>query len=149
MKKAIYFDMDGTIADLYHQPNWLERLRNEQAEPYRDAVPLISREDFTNIVNTLKRMGYRVGIISWLSKLSSEDFKKRVRKVKKEWLYLHYGKIFDEVHLVAYGTPKHKVAKLTPSILVDDNTDINQAWETSGGVAIHAKEIHRLLEIVK
>lgn len=26
--KAIYFDMDGTIANLYGVPNWLEGLRN-------------------------------------------------------------------------------------------------------------------------
>ena len=26
MQKAIYFDMDGTIADFYGVPNWLEYL---------------------------------------------------------------------------------------------------------------------------
>ena len=36
---AIYFDMDGTIADLYNQPNWLKRLREFDPKPYRVPNP--------------------------------------------------------------------------------------------------------------
>ena len=32
--KMICFDMDGTIADLYAVPNWLDKLRAEDASPY-------------------------------------------------------------------------------------------------------------------
>ena len=28
--KKIYFDMDGTVYDLYGMKNWLEMLRNEE-----------------------------------------------------------------------------------------------------------------------
>lgn len=31
--KMICFDMDGTIADLYAVPNWLDKLRAEDASP--------------------------------------------------------------------------------------------------------------------
>ena len=40
MKKMICFDMDGTIADLYNVPNWLPKLRAEDASPYEDAAPI-------------------------------------------------------------------------------------------------------------
>ena len=43
MKKAIFWDMDGTIADLYNVPNWLDKLRAEDTSPYREAKPLFSR----------------------------------------------------------------------------------------------------------
>lgn len=35
MEKMIWFDMDGTIADLYGVENWLEDLRNEVARPIK------------------------------------------------------------------------------------------------------------------
>ena len=42
MKKEICFDMDGTIANLYGEKNWLERLRNEDETPYANAKPLVN-----------------------------------------------------------------------------------------------------------
>lgn len=36
----IIVDMDGTIANLYHYPNWLERIRAHDASPYREAKPM-------------------------------------------------------------------------------------------------------------
>ena len=37
--KAIYFDMDGTIADLYGRDGWLDDLMNEYTRPYREVIP--------------------------------------------------------------------------------------------------------------
>ena len=34
MKKAIYFDLDGTLANLYGVENWLEYLIKEDTYPY-------------------------------------------------------------------------------------------------------------------
>ena len=41
MEKAIYFDMDGTIADLYGVDGWLDDLMNESTRPYAAAAPLL------------------------------------------------------------------------------------------------------------
>lgn len=41
MIKAIYFDMDGTIADLYGQYGWKADLEAERTTPYRNAKPLL------------------------------------------------------------------------------------------------------------
>ena len=37
MEKAIYFDMDGTIANLYAVENWLDMLRAFNPTPYEQA----------------------------------------------------------------------------------------------------------------
>lgn len=148
MKKAIYFDMDGTLADFYNEPNWLADLVAQKTDPYVNAKPLIGREELTNIIETLRARGYVIGVISWLSKLSTKEYKTQVRRAKQAWLYEHFGNIFSELHFVGYGTPKHRVAKLMPSILVDDNQGINKAWAKHGGLAIDAKDITKILQIV-
>ena len=35
--RTIWFDMDGTIANLYGVENWLPKLRAHDASPYADA----------------------------------------------------------------------------------------------------------------
>ncbi len=66
--KAIYFDMDGTIADLYGVENWLDSLIHEQTKPYRVAKPLVNMRKLGRLLNLLKEQGYHIGIVSWLSK---------------------------------------------------------------------------------
>ena len=66
MAKAIYFDMDGTLADFYAIENWLRYLENESAFPYSACVPLINRRgEFARLIRGLQARGYVVGIISW------------------------------------------------------------------------------------
>ena len=74
MDKAIYFDMDGTIADLYNQPDWLPKLRAENPAPYADAELMVDAEQFQIMVNELKRQGYLVGVISWSSREATDEY---------------------------------------------------------------------------
>ena len=37
---TVYFDMDGTIADLYKPTDWLERLLRGDETLYKDAAPM-------------------------------------------------------------------------------------------------------------
>jgi hypothetical protein len=46
----------------------------------------------------------------------------------------------DEVHMVKYGTPKHRVAKIRHGILIDDNSAVREAWEKYGGETINPIE---------
>lgn len=138
MAKAIYFDMDGTIADLYGVDAWLDKLMAEDASPYEQARPLVDLEKLSARLEDLRKLGYTIGVISWLSKQATKEYKKQVRQAKREWL----KKIkfqFDEIHLVAYGTPKHKVAKVKKGYLVDDDVKVIKDWVKSGGGVIHAK----------
>ena len=77
--KAIYFDMDGTLVDFYGVPNWLPKLRSYDPSPYTQAKPLLNFSLFARYVNILQRLGYTVGIISWLSKDSIPVYDEAVR----------------------------------------------------------------------
>lgn len=129
----IYLDMDGTIADLYGVENWLENLVNGDDRPYRIAERIVEEEVLVNLVNC----GYELGIVSWLSKNSSKEYDKMVRKAKKEWLAKNFPNIhFSEIHIVKYGTPKSKVVKEKNGILFDDEEKNRNEWK---GLAIDAK----------
>lgn len=135
-EKEIVFDMDGTIADLYGVENWLDMLRNENPLPYEIANPMYNMKNLAYILNALKEQGWVITITSWLAMNSSKEYKKLVRQAKKEWLEKwHFP--YDEIHLVQYGTPKHRVTKADRHILVDDNENVRNAWN---GETINAKE---------
>ena len=126
---TIYFDMDGTIADLYGVSEWLPRLRAEDATPYTDAAPMVDVAEFQLQLAILQNRGYKLGIISWLSKNSSKSYKKAVTKAKKEWLIGTFPEItFDEMHFVQYGTRKDYVAKDKHGIIFDDDERVREKW---------------------
>lgn len=133
MNKAIYFDMDGSIADLYGVEGWLEGLRAHDPSPYVEAEPMWDMGELESIVSELKSNGYIIGVITWLSKESTKEYDRAVRTAKRLWLEAHgLWKHLDEVHMVKYGTPKHHIAKVRNSILVDDNEDVRKSWEKGG-----------------
>ena len=126
MTKAIYFDMDGTIANLYGVDGWLDCIINEYTKPYREAKALVNMRQLGKELNRLKQNGYTIGIISWLAKGATEDYNRRVAKAKREWLAKHIGAVqFDEVHIVEYGTPKQTLGN---GILFDDEEPNRTNW---------------------
>ena len=129
MAKMICFDMDGTIADLYSVPNWLDKLRAEDSSPYSDAAPMWDMEELRKILLLLIGEGWEVRVISWLSKDSSASYKDGVRKAKLEWL-AKYDFPYRRCHLVAYGTTKADCVRrwASPAILVDDNEKVRNGW---------------------
>lgn len=146
--KKIYFDMDGTIADLYGVENWLPMLRAEDATPYRIAKPLVNITRFNVLCGLLRRQGYEIGVISWLSKESSKEYKKTVRAAKREWLKKYFPACGNEIHLVQYGTPKHSIVKAKGAILFDDEYKNGVSWERNGGEWINPteKRIEKVLQ---
>ena len=89
MTKAIYFDMDGTIANLYGVDGWLNMLINEDTTPYAKATPLVRLCTLARMLNRLQRDGWHIGIVSWLSKNGSENYNNAVTETKMEWLKNH------------------------------------------------------------
>ena len=138
-ERKIYFDMDGTIADLYGFNNWLDKLLQEDTTPYQQANPLYDLEKLNSLLNTLKTFGYKIGIITWGSKNASENYNKEVRKVKRQWIKEKIPTI-NEFHFQKYGTPKHKASyqniRINQDILIDDNAEVRKLWEQKGGLAI-------------
>ena len=130
MKGIICFDMDGTIADLYGVPNWLEKLRAEDPSPYYEAKPLVDMDKLRSICLALITEGWEIRVISWLSKDSSEQYKNEVRLAKKAWLW-HNHFPFTKANLIAYGTTKADCVRRAgdcPKVLIDDNEKIRQGW---------------------
>lgn len=129
MKTTIFFDMDGTIADLYGVENWLDYLINADALPYEIAKPLVRLSALARILNRLQKQGYKIGVISWLAKNSDVTYDEKVTKAKKEWLKKHLASVmFDEIHIVKYGTPKQTFANTENDILFDDEEKNRTSW---------------------
>ena len=144
MSTTIYFDMDGTIANLYGVENWLDYLIASDALPYEIAKPLIRLNAFARVLNRLQKQGYKIGIISWLAKNSDTDYDEKVTKAKKEWLKKHLTSVnFDEIHIVKYGTPKQTFAKTKNDILFDDEEKNRNDWTGK------AFDVNKIIEILK
>ncbi len=127
--RTIYFDMDGTIADLYSVTNWLEKLRAESALPYEMAKPLVRLSSLARILNNLQRKGYRLGVISWTAKNGSPEYNEKVKKAKEKWLKAHMKSVhWDEINIVPYGTPKQNFAKMKFDVLFDDEAENRKNW---------------------
>lgn len=127
MSKALIFDMDGTIADLYNVENWLEKLRAEDASPYRDAKPMYDMDTLNVILDIFHGMGYRIVVVSWGAMDATREYNKAVKRAKLDWLNSH-GFPYDEVHVVKYGTPKQNFIKDNLSILIDDNDEVRASF---------------------
>lgn len=141
MTKAIYFDMDGTIADLYGVDNWLDYLIKYDSTPYEIAKPMLNMSVLARILNCLQREGYIIGIISWLSKTSTPEYGKKVRQAKINWLKKHLKSVkFDSIQIVDYGTPKYTLGK---GILFDDEVENRNAWGEG------AYDVDNILEVLK
>ena len=144
MTTTIFFDMDGTIADLYGVENWLDYLIASDAFPYEIAKPLIKLNALARILNRLQKQGYKVGVISWLAKNSNTAYDEKVTRAKKEWLKKHLASVnFDEIHIVKYGTPKQTFAKTENDILFDDEEKNRNDWTGK------AFDVNEIIEILK
>lgn len=130
--KMVVFDMDGTIADLYAVPNWLQMLRAEDPTPYAVAEPMWKMDILADVLNELRANGIEIRIVTWLSKDSTEEYKNLVRKAKLEWLE-EMGFPFDNFHGVQYGATKANSVRRyleeeETAILIDDNAKVRNGW---------------------
>lgn len=144
----IYFDMDGTIADLYGVDGWLEMLRSGNPKPYKEAKPLVNMRVLARVLHTLQAEGIDIGIISWLSRSGSEDYAEKVTATKIKWLKTHLGSVeFNEIHIIPYGIPKSTVAK-KGSILFDDEAPNRKEFTTADNNNM-AFDADNIIEVLK
>lgn len=141
MKKEIWFDMDGTIADLYGVEGWLEMLIDSDPTPYEIARPLLRMATLARLLNRLQREGWKIGIVSWLSKNSDEVYDVFVELAKRDWLYKHLRSVrFDYIDILPYGTPKENGRN---GILFDDEERNRKNWNGT------AYDVSEILEVLK
>lgn len=139
--REINFDMDGTIANLYGVDGWLTDLINKNTRPYAEAKALLNLQALARVLNRLQRNGYKLRVISWLAKNSNEDYDKAVAETKMKWLAKHLASVqWDEIQIVAYGTPKQTLGN---GILFDDEEPNRKAWNGT------AYDVNNIIEILK
>ena len=143
MKKTmIWFDMDGTIADLYGVENWLPMLIAKDPTPYREAGVLVNMNLLARRLHAVQRAGYTIGIVSWLSKTSTAEYDEAVTAAKLNWLAKHLPSVeWDEIKIVAYGTNKRELCG--GGILFDDENKNREIW---GEGAYEPAEIFNILK---
>lgn len=147
MKKlnvTINFDLDGTLCHLYGVDGWLEMLRAEDETPYVIAKPLLRLSALARILNRLQREGYRLGVISWLSKSGTEEYNEKVTNAKMNWLAEHLPSVmWDKITIVEYGTPKEMYCDSLLDILFDDEEQNRKNWN---GIAFDVDDIIGVLK---
>jgi hypothetical protein len=142
----IWLDMDGTIADLYAVNNWLDMLRAYDPAPYVNAKPIVNMSLLARLLNKRQREGFKICIISALSKDPTPSYDHAVIEAKKAWLQRHLPSVhFDEMRFVPYTFEKNKV-NTGKDILFDDENRHLDAWT---GTAIHASYILTALRTLK
>lgn len=132
MVKMICFDLDGTLADTYNVPNWLAMLDNSDPTPYIEAKPIYNPAELRALIQEAMDKGIDIEIITWLSKGSTNGFKAKSRKAKRQWLE-KYNIPFHHFHGISYGTTKadcvrDRLKNGESAILVDDNKKIREGW---------------------
>lgn len=142
MTKEIWFDMDGTIANLYGVEGWLDDIIAENTRPYAVAAPLVNFSLLARLLNQLSAQGWKIGIISWTAKNGSEMYNLAVEMAKRTWLARHLPSVeWDEIKVVRYGTNKWNACG--GGILFDDEEPNRRGWEEE---AHHPSE---MIEILK
>lgn len=134
----IWFDMDGTIADLYSVEGWLPMLRAYDPTPYIEAKPLVNMNVLARLIHKAQRNGFEICIVSALAKNSTADYDEKIKDAKRAWLKKHLASVnFDEIRFVPYTFTKNDVNSGS-DILFDDEDRHLTAWT---GKAIHASQI--------
>jgi len=137
----IWFDLDGTISNLYGVEGWLAALKNSDPSPYAIARPLVNLSRLARYLNKAQAMGHEIGVISWLSKHSTPEYDALVTGAKMYWLSRHLPSVkWDEIHIVSYGRNKWEIGGA--GILFDDEAQNREAW---GGDAYEPNEIFDVL----
>lgn len=144
VNETIYFDMDGTLVDFYGVENWLDYLINEDVTPYAIAKPRFNFSAFARIVNNLQKRGYKIGIVSWLSKNGTPAYNTAVTATKLAYLEKHLPSVkWDEIKIVNYGTPKSTVVN-NIGWLFDDELNNRKEWGEK-----YSFDVNNILEILK
>jgi len=128
MKKEIWFDMDGTIANLYAIEGWLNYLIEENTYPYDKAGTMLNFSLLARYLNKLQQLGWYIGIASWASKEASEYFYEKIVISKSNWLNKHLKSVtWNEIKVLPYGTNKFEACG--GGILFDDEEKNRNAWK--------------------
>ncbi len=133
MKKTVYLDMDGTIANLYGIENWLPRLRAEDKTIFLECEPMISEKE---LLNKFPTENFEMKILSMTPLNATENYCLDVINQKNEWLNKYFPSITKRIYK-PYGHNKN-LKNSKNAILIDDSEPIRNSWR---GIAINPVEL--------
>ena len=148
-EKWIWLDMDGTFVNLYGVDGWLNDLIDYNTRPYAIAKPIYPMLDLLEVLVDLKLDGYKIGIVSWLSKDGNTEYGKAVAQVKKDWLNEYcMDLILDKILITPYGVRKADTCRAYGGILVDDEKKNREEWDLGNTIDATENIIKKLRELL-
>lgn len=140
---VIALDMDGTLADLYGVPGWLDAIRHENTAPYEDAAPLCDMGNLALALGKAIASGIRVEVITWgPGGDTSRAYQDSVGRAKRAWLDRE-GMGGIPMRYKPFQTPKRDGVD-GRAILIDDDPRAREDWQASGdGPAIEPRDVVR------
>ena len=135
--KSIWFDMDGTIAELYKVEGWLTSLREKDWSVYNECAPRHNYQRINAAIEALVEQGWEVGVITWGSKGIgwSKDLDE-IGEIKFNWLCKFFPTLADgHFACIPYGYSKAQYLEEMDDIyavayLVDDNKEVRENWRS-------------------
>ena len=122
--KKIYLDIDGTIANLYEQKNWLERLQKEDTTIFLECQPLILESE---LLRLFPPKYYEIIILSMTPYNCSKEYHNQVIEQKNQWLDIHFPLLKKRIYK-KYGNNKN-LKNSANAILIDDNETIRNTFK--------------------
>lgn len=129
VKQVVLLDLDGTIADLYGEENWLDRLHKEDSEIFKNCKPLITQE---TLESYYPRDKYEIRVCTMTPKNASASYHKNVIDQKNQWLNEYFPHLTKRIFL-PYGNDKN-IGKSENYILVDDSKEVRKTFK---GLALY------------
>ena len=133
MKTKVYLDMDGTIADLYGQPDWLEAICSEASGLFLRARPLVSEKV---LLEKFPKEKYEIVILSMTPKDASLEYCEKVIEEKNAWIDKYFPSLTKRIYK-KYGHNKN-LKNSANAILIDDNEIIRNNWR---GIALNPAQL--------
>lgn len=141
MAKTVWFDMDGTLYDLYNIPNWLEKIEDSQPWVFYNGCPMYNPYRIRQAIKVLMAYGWDVGVVTWAPKDvdPAEEFFAAVEETKLAWIRKYYPELAHNFHCLPYGESKREFVYENfcrtsliggAQVLVDDNRMIRDDWDT-------------------
>ena len=138
----IWFDMDGTIADLYGVADWLPAIFARDTRPYEIARGIGNLALIARLLNKAQAKGHEIGIITLTANVKDPAYNARVYAEKLRWLAKHFSSVnWDTILVKPYG--KNKKAVCGEGILFDDEEKNRNEW---GAGAYEPAEIVEVLK---
>ena len=131
MSVKIYFDLDGTVYNLYGVNEWEPKLRAENPNVFREGSFIGDYQEFMNICHKLLKKGVQFGVITWLPMQANPEYEVECELVKREWVR-QYMPFVSEFTAQSYGVPKQNaiIKRAKTMYLIDDSTEVCEMWQT-------------------